>query len=116
MDVGAALIKLKSDMWSNVEEWQQQLQQRKQEAIQTLQAEGVSVESWFHVQLEGQDYLIAYMRAADLNKAQQIAKNSPFEIDQIHQQFKRDCWAKVIPARLLLDLDNNEQASNHVEQ
>ncbi|WP_151981361.1 DUF6176 family protein [Acinetobacter guerrae] len=111
MDVGAALIKLKPHTWSKVEKWQQQLEQRKVEAIETLQAEGVTVESWFHVQIEAQDYLIAYMRAVDLAKAQQIAKTSPFEIDQVHQQFKRDSWEKVIPATLLLDLDNGDQIS-----
>ena len=106
MDVGAALIKLKPNTESKVKAWQQQLQQRKAEAIETLQAEGVKVESWFHIQIEGQDYLMAYMRAVDLAKAQQIAKTSPFEIDQVHQQFKRDCWEKVTPATLLLDLDD----------
>ena len=38
-------------------------------------------------------------------------KTSPFEIDQVHQQFKRDSWEKVIPATLLLDLDNRDQIS-----
>ncbi|MCU4357442.1 MULTISPECIES: DUF6176 family protein [Acinetobacter] len=116
MDVGAALIKLKPNTWPKVEDWQQQLEQRKVEAIETLQAEGVTVESWFHIQIEGQDYLIAYMRAVDLVKAQQMAKTSPFEIDQVHQQFKRDCWEKVIPAILLLDLDNNEQPRNQITE
>ena len=55
MDVGAALIKLKPNTWSKVKTWQQQFEQRKVEAIETLQAEGVTVESWFHVQIEGQD-------------------------------------------------------------
>ena len=116
MDVGAALIKLKPNTWSKVKTWQQQFEQRKVEAIETLQAEGVTVESWFHVQIEGQDYLIAYMRAVDLVKAQQMAKTSPFEIDQVHQQFKRDCWEKVIPATLLFDLDNNEQPRNQITE
>ena len=116
MDVGAALIKLKPNTWSKAEVWQQQFEQRKVEVIETLQAEGVTVESWFHVQIEGQDYLIAYMRAVDLVKAQQMAKTSPFEIDQVHQQFKRDCWEKVIPANLLLDLDNNEQPRNQITE
>lgn len=116
MDVGAALIKLKPNTWSKVEDWQQQLEQRKVEAIETLQAEGVTVESWFHIQIEGQDYLIAYMRAVDLVKAQQMAKTSPFEIDQVHQQFKRACWEKVISATLLLDLDNNEQPRNQITE
>ncbi len=56
------------------------------------------------------------MRAVDLVKAQQIAKTSPFEIDQVHQQFKRDCWEKVIPATLLFDLDNNEQPRNQITE
>ncbi|WP_286944094.1 DUF6176 family protein, partial [Acinetobacter sp. UBA6526] len=47
MDVGAVLIKLKPNMQARVEAWQQEIQLRKAEAIQTLQAEGVTVESWF---------------------------------------------------------------------
>lgn len=47
MDVGAVLIKLKANRQAEVEAWQQEIQQRKAEAIQTLQAEGVTIESWF---------------------------------------------------------------------
>ncbi|MBJ9986604.1 hypothetical protein IAE19_14310 [Acinetobacter sp. S40] len=116
MDIGLALIKLKPDTWPKVKEWQQRLQEHKEQAIQTLQAEGVMIESWFYTQLEGQDYLIAYMRAIDLIKAQQIAKSSPFEIDLIHQQVKCDCWENVIPATFLVDLDNNEQPCNQIAE
>ena len=63
------------------------------------------IESWFHLTLEGQDYLLAYMRAEDIARAQQIGRESQFPIDQIHKQFKQ-CWFKVIPARLLIDLQN----------
>lgn len=70
MDVGTVLIKLKPNTMPNVEAWQKELNARKDEAIETLKAEGVSVESWFHVVLEGQDYLIAYMRAENIVKAQ----------------------------------------------
>jgi len=38
MDVGAVLIKLKANTQAKVEAWQQEIQQRKAEAIQTLQA------------------------------------------------------------------------------
>ena len=105
-DVGAVLIQLKLDSMANVEAWQKELNVRKDEAIETLKAEGVFVESWFHVELEGRDYLIAYMRAEDIVKAQDIARNSSFPIDAIHKTFKQN-WAKVTPAKLLVDLENH---------
>ena len=108
MEVGAVLIKLKANSMADVEVWQREIQQRKAEAIQTLQAEGVTVESWFQLELNGDDYLLAYMRAKDIAHAQQVARNSTFEIDQVHRQFKL-LWEQVIPAKLLVDLENNEQ-------
>lgn len=105
MDVGAVLIKLKPDVLGQVKQWQNEINARKDEAIETLQAEGVKVESWFHLQLEGSDYLLAYMRAQDIAKAQEIGRQSQFPIDQMHKQFKGN-WAKVIPAQLLVDLEN----------
>ncbi|WP_343681893.1 DUF6176 family protein [Acinetobacter baylyi] len=105
MDVGAVLIRLKPDSLQEVEHWQRVIEERKFEAIQTLQAEGVHIESWFYVELEGQHYLIAYMRAKDLAHAQKIAKSSPFEIDHIHRQFKKN-WDAVYSAKLLIDLEN----------
>ncbi|MCH7336253.1 DUF6176 family protein [Acinetobacter sp. NIPH 2699] len=107
MDVGAVLIKLKKDTLANVDVWRQEIEQRKAEAIQTLQAEGVKVESWFHLELDGIDYLLAYMRADDIAHAQQVARNSPFDIDKVHKQFKQN-WERVIPAKLLVDLENND--------
>lgn len=47
MDVGAVLIKLKTNTQAEVEAWQQEIEKSKAEAIQTLQVEGVKVESWF---------------------------------------------------------------------
>ena len=104
-EVGAVLIKLKVNSMHNVEVWEKELNSRKADAIETLTAEGVSVESWFHVEIEGQDYLIAYMRAENIAKAQQIARESQFAIDQVHRQFKMN-WEKVVPAKLLVDLEN----------
>ena len=108
MEVGAVLIKLKANSMADVEVWQREIQQRKAEAIQTLQTEGVTVESWFQLELNGDDYLLAYMRAKDIAHAQQVARNSTFDIDQVHRQFKL-LWEQVIPAQLLVDLENNEQ-------
>lgn len=47
MDVGAVLIRLKPDSLQEVEHWQSIIEKRKSEAIETLQAEGVHIESWF---------------------------------------------------------------------
>ncbi|CAB1216768.1 DUF6176 family protein [Acinetobacter bouvetii] len=105
MDVGAVLIQLKPETKDNVESWQKELNMRQAEALETLKAEGVFVESWFHVELAGVDYLIAYMRAQDIARAQEIGRQSQFPIDQMHKQFKGN-WAKVIPAQLLVDLEN----------
>ncbi|ENV18538.1 DUF6176 family protein [Acinetobacter guillouiae] len=107
MDVGAVLIQLKVAVMDDVVAWQNQLNRRKHEAIETLQAEGVHVESWFHVELDGLDYLIAYTRADDIAKAHEISRKSQFAIDQVHQQFKRT-WQKVIPASLLVDLHHQK--------
>ena len=85
MDVGAVLIKLKQDTLANVDAWKIEIEQRKDEAIQTLQAEGVTIESWFHLELDGNNYLIAYIRS--------------------HKQFKQN-WERIIPATLLVDLEN----------
>jgi hypothetical protein len=105
MDVGAVLIQLKPKTKENVEAWKQELNLRKDEAIETLKAEGVFVESWFHVEIADIDYLIAYMRAEDIARAQQIGRESNFPIDAMHKQFKTN-WEKVYPAALLVDLDN----------
>ena len=106
MDVGAVLIRLKPNSMSNVAAWQAELNARKNEAIETLKSEGVFVESWFHVELEGQDYLIAYMRAEDIAKAQQIGRESSFPIDAMHKAFKQN-WEKGYKANLLVDLENH---------
>ncbi|MBU3847084.1 MAG: hypothetical protein H9855_08945 [Candidatus Acinetobacter avistercoris] len=107
MDIGAVLIKLKPNALYQVDTWQNELNARKQEALETLVHENVYVESWFHVSLEGQDYLIAYMRADDIARAQEIGRKSQFPIDQIHKAFKQN-WEKVIPATLLVDLENQK--------
>lgn len=105
-DVGAVLIQLKANSLEKVEVWQTELNARKQQAIETLKAEGVFVESWFHVELEGKDYLIVYMRAEDIAKAQQIGRNSQFPIDAMHKDFKQN-WEKGYKATLLVDLENS---------
>jgi Family of unknown function (DUF6176) len=108
MDVVASIIELKPNSLDRVEEWAITLNERADEAIATLQDEGVRIESWFHLSLDGKDYLLCYMRTESIEKAHEVVRSSPHAIDAYHQQFKRDTWVVGKSARLLVDLvDSN---------
>jgi len=100
------LIKLKPGSRETVREWAATMNARKAEAEATLREEQVEVESWFSITLDGDDYLICYMRAESMEAAQNIAARSSHPIDAIHQQFKADTWVRGAGAvgTLLLDL------------
>ena len=108
MDVGASIIELKPNSVERVEEWAKTINDRADEAIATLRDESVKLESWFHLSLDGKDYLLCYMRAESIKKAQKVVKSSPNAIDLYHQQFKKDAWVGGKAARLLVDLVNDE--------
>ncbi len=101
-DVGSVIIHRTRLHMHLFHSWQRTLKARQDKVIETLKAEQVHVESWFYLQLHGQDYLIAYMRADNIQKAKNIAKFSTFPIDQVHKQFKAS-WQAVYSAELLLD-------------
>ena len=61
MDVTASLIKLKPNSLARVDEWAETINRRQAEALATLKDEGVELESWFYVQVEGSDYLLCFM-------------------------------------------------------
>ena len=106
MEAFARLIKLKPCSHERVRAWAATMNARKAEAEATLRDEHVDVESWFSITLDGEDYLICYMRAESLEAAQTIASQSPHPIDAIHQQFKVDTWVRGAGAvgTLLVDL------------
>ena len=106
MDVVATVIELKPDSLGRVEAWAETLNARVDEAVATLRDEGVRLESWFHLPLNGKDYLLCYMRAESMQKAQEVVKESPHAIDAYHQQFKKDTWVGGKRLRLLVDLVN----------
>jgi len=106
MKIVAGVIELKPNSMEQVEEWATTINNRIDEAIETLKDEGVEIESWFHLSLDGKDYLLSYMRADSLKKAQDTVKDSKHDIDAYHQQFKKDTWVGGTKARLLVDLVN----------
>ncbi len=89
MKVVAGVIELKPDSMKRVEAWAETINERMDEAVVTLRDEGVALESWFNLSLNGKDYLLTYMRADSLKKAQEVVKESAHAIDAYHQQFKK---------------------------
>jgi hypothetical protein len=114
MDVVANIIELKPNSLDRVEEWAITLNKRADEAIETLRDEGVKIESWFHLSLDGKDYLLCYMRVKSIKKAHEVVQSSPHAIDAYHQQFKKDTWVTGKSVRLLVDLvdDNREEQAD----
>lgn len=106
MDVKAVLIKLNPDSQPHLATWLSEIARLKDEAITSIRNEGVSVETWFEVQIAGEQYLLAYIRSEDLAKAVEVAAHSTLEVDRMHQQFKRDTWDRstMIECTLLVDL------------
>ncbi|PTU75966.1 DUF6176 family protein [Pseudomonas mangrovi] len=103
-DVTCVRVRLKPDMLARVREWAAFVSTHRQEALQTLKAEGVEIESVFlESSVEG-DSLIYYMRASSQREAERIATRSLAAIDAYHHRFKQDAWEKVEPLELLLDL------------
>jgi hypothetical protein len=75
------------------------------EALQTLMAEGVRLESVFLESSEEGDFLVYYMRSESQEKAEAVAARSVEAIDSYHQQFKKETWVSATRLELLLDLE-----------
>lgn len=103
-DVGCARIQLESGSLSRVREWAEHMRAHRDEALLTLQAEGVTVESVFLDSSADGDFLVYYMRSHSQQLAQEVAARSVAAIDAYHRAFKRDTWAHVRRLDLLLDL------------
>ncbi|MFJ4289364.1 DUF6176 family protein [Cupriavidus sp. NPDC089707] len=99
-----ARIRLTPESLARVREWAAHISTHGAEALGTLRAEGVSIESVFLDTAPDGDYLVYYMRAASEEQAAEVARHSVAEIDRYHQQFKRDTWAEVRRLELLVDL------------
>lgn len=66
------------------------------------------MESVFLERTPEADFLVYYMKAADLDRSHQVARASNRPIDVYHRQFKEETWASVTNLELLVDLENLE--------
>ncbi|HEX5057079.1 MAG TPA: DUF6176 family protein [Gammaproteobacteria bacterium] len=104
MEINCVVIELKKGSLSRVKEWAEFINHRREEALNTLKNEGVTVESFFLAKIEDKDYLVSFMRAKSMKHAHEAVKHSISEIDAYHQQFKKDTWLKGILGETLVDL------------
>lgn len=107
MEVACAVVRLNPDSVPKVREWVAYMARNREAALQTLRAEGVSIESVFLESSELGDSLVYYMRSISQEQAQAVANRSAAAIDEYHRAFKKNCWAEVRRLELLLDLSAN---------
>jgi hypothetical protein len=78
-----------------VKEWSNTLNQRKKDVLESLENEGVFIESAFLDRHEnGQLYLYYFMKMEDEEKCRVAAQNSTLDIDFYHKDFKKKCWER----------------------
>jgi Family of unknown function (DUF6176) len=106
MEVAAGLIKLNPDSKSKVDEWRHTMKSRMEEALATLVHEGTDVESCFRLKIDGQDYLLWYMRAESMQKVFEVSRTFKHPIDRYHYDLMDSITAPGgnIVAKPLLDL------------
>jgi hypothetical protein len=71
--------------------------------LQTLVAEGVTLESVFLDRVGDTDYLVYYMRARDLEHAHAVGPKLDLPIQHYHNRFKRETWQQVTKLECLAD-------------
>ena len=101
MESTAGLLKLKPDCEEELEEWRQTLNSRKAEVLETLRQERVDLECWFRVDIEGEAYLLWFIRTESLAKAREIFANSENDIDAFHAEAMRKMKDSAIDADLV---------------
>lgn len=105
MDLSATLIELKPNTAILVEDWAEFIKSNLELALDSIESEGVEIESWFLLQLDGKDYLLCYMRARSMKNALEVGNTSENPVDIFHKHFlKSACVGRAASGRLLVDL------------
>jgi hypothetical protein len=113
METSCVAIELLPGSVEKVQEWGDFLRTNRDEALQSLKNEGVTVESAFVVNIDGRDYLIGYMRASNMHSAHQAAKDSTLNVDAYHQAFKKAFWGKTYKGTPISDLSRIPNESGY---
>ena len=112
MEIAAGLIKVKQESHELVETWASTIRQRTREALLTLHDEGVQIESWFELEIEGSKYLLWYMRAESIEKIWEAFATSKHEIDLFHLESMTAITEENIQTTPLVDISVGDHDSS----
>jgi len=82
---------IKSGKTQALRDWYAELESRREEALQTLENEGVRQEAAFILPTAHGDLLAVFIEVDDMDAANEAFRSSPFEIDRQHAQVMDDC-------------------------
>ena len=104
MEYASGLIKLKRGSEDKVEEWRSTIASRLDEAAAPHKDEEVQVESWFTTEINGEKYLLSYMRAKSIRRVFEISQKLKHPIDKFHYDLMAEITAANIYAVPLIDV------------
>lgn len=106
MEYASGLIKLKPETENKVAEWKDTISSRFDEAAATLQDEDVQIESWFKIEIEGNKYLLWYLRAQSIKRVFEVSLQLKHPIDKFHYELMAEITASNgnILAEPLIDI------------
>jgi acyl-CoA reductase-like NAD-dependent aldehyde dehydrogenase len=78
-------------------EWMAEIRSRRDEALETLEHEGMISEAAFLERAEDGDYLVYFMEAADLDRAYEAFESSPYDVDREHREVLAEVLADDQP-------------------
>ena len=110
MEYASGLIKLKPGTEDKVEEWRSTIASRLNEAAATLRDEEVQIESWFKVELNGEKYLLWYLRAKSIRRVFEVSMQLKHPIDKFHYELMAEITSENgnVLAEPLIDIPRNE--------
>jgi hypothetical protein len=82
---------IKPGKTQRLRDWYTELQERRDEAFQTLNNEGVRQECAFILPTDHGDLLAVFIEVDDMDRANEAFFSSPFEIDHQHAAVMDEC-------------------------
>jgi uncharacterized protein DUF6176 len=104
VEFASGLIRLKPGSDVKVEEWRSTIASRLEEAAATLKDEDVQVESWFTIEIQGEKYLLWYLRAKSIKRVFEVSQKLKHPIDRFHYELMAEITAANIFAVPLIDI------------
>ena len=110
MEYASGLIKLKPGTEEKVEEWRSTISSRLDEAAATLRDEDVQIESWFRVEINGEKYLLWYLRAKSIKRVFEVSMQLKHPIDKFHYELMAEITSENgnISAEPLIDIPRDQ--------